>query len=269
MDGLPEELLREISFCVAAEPVSASKSACVNTTWHALFSDPQLVHRAALMQQVAAWPAQCPSGATWELMHLHMAVDALAPRCSNRCGFVYASIALDSEDGAESHVLGTRARIEGFAKLAARHPKVTIHVDAHCGTGAPAFVAEEYSSRRANLVRDELAAKGLPRERVTCTGHGKAIAVRALASTHPNAESARAGFGWAELYVHYGGCELPPRPDFYPSRPAVLSDAVAYPAGQARRARAAFAAAAARATAAVEGQPRPSAPSQHSVCAIC
>ena len=45
----------------------------------------------------------------------------------------------------------------------------------------------------------------------------RTVSELALHSDHPNASSAKQGFGWAEVYFHLHGLELPPRPEFYPS----------------------------------------------------
>ena len=91
----------------------------------------------------------------------------------NRCGFVYASVSLDEEDGRDSEVTGTRSRIAGFANLVKRHPLASLHIDAHCGTGAPGSIAHAYSLRRAQLVADQAISNGVEHTRITCKGHGK------------------------------------------------------------------------------------------------
>ena len=37
----------------------------------------------------------------------------------------------------------------------------------------------------------------------------------AYSSTHANAQVARNGYGWGEVFLHLRGAELPPRPDYY------------------------------------------------------
>ena len=101
-ESLPHELLREILTFVADDTKSIARSSCVSHTWHDLCSEPELVQGAALAQQVPAWPEM-----TWEVLHLSLAVDALG---SNQCGFVYASIEFDAEDGRESHVSANATR---------------------------------------------------------------------------------------------------------------------------------------------------------------
>ena len=159
MDGfalLPEDVLLEVAVAIADDPMSASRCSAVNNTLRQFLQE-------VLRQRKAA--------ASWELLHLQTAVAELADNC---CGFVYACIELDDEDGADSGIVNTRAKIAGFAHLLKTHPRASLHIDAHCGAGAPSSIAHSYSHRRALLVAEEAVKAGsISRSRITCSGHGK------------------------------------------------------------------------------------------------
>lgn len=135
----------------------------------------------------------------------------------NRVGFEFASIALAGDDGEGSDVTGSRSRISTYAAILRRHKRANVSVEAHCGPTAPPSIAHAYSMERANLVVSELARHGISRSRITPIGHGKRVSASSALreSEHPNAASAKSGFGWAEIFVKLDGIELPRRPDFY------------------------------------------------------
>ena len=162
MDILPEELVLEIAIAIADDPVSASRCGAVSK---------------ALRRSLAEVLNERMAAASWELVELHSAVAKLTEgESGNCCGFVYACIELDTEDGSDSGIADTRARIRGFAQLLERHPRASLHVDAHCGAGAPGSIAHSYSHRRALLVADEaVKAARISRSRITCSGHGKYV----------------------------------------------------------------------------------------------
>jgi hypothetical protein len=85
-----------------------------------------------------------------------------------RLGFGYASTEIDGNDGAESDIRTSRLRLGAAAKLLRRHPRLAVHVDAHCGTAAPSNIAPSVSQERGRVVRDALHVLGAPRAR---TGH--------------------------------------------------------------------------------------------------
>ena len=82
---------------------------------------------------------------------------------------------------------------------------------------APTSIAPMYSQKRAHIVVAELQRAGVDKARVSTVGHGKRVSTSAALrrSSHPNSSSAKKGFGWAEVFVHLDGAELPPRPDYY------------------------------------------------------
>ena len=155
---------------------------------------------------------------TWEQLVLAVALKSCEMADGgNRIGFEFASIALAGDDGEGSDVAGSRSRIGVYAAILKRHKRASVTVEAHCGPTAPPSIAHAYSLERANLVVNELTRHGISRSRITPVGHGKRVSASSALreSAHPNAASARSGFGWAEIFVQLDGLEQPRRPDFY------------------------------------------------------
>ena len=159
-------------------------------------------------------------GQSWE----HLAIAVALKSCEDeeggcRIGFEFASVSLADEDadGRGSDVPGSRARLDAFAAILRRHARAYASCEAHCGPTAPPMIARTYSEERAAIVVDALVERGVDRRRVPPGGHGKAVSAGPAIrnSEHPNAASARSGFGWAEIFVALDGVELPARPDFY------------------------------------------------------
>ena len=156
-----------------------------------------------------------PTAPSWEHVAISLAVKsaALTDGCT-RLGSEYASI----EAGMARCSSLEKDQLAAFASILRRHRRATAVIDAHCGASAPPRVAGEFSVQRAKIVAQQLCRLGVERERLSTRGHGKAIASgAALCSRHPNAETARAGLGWAEIFITLDGDELPERPDYYPS----------------------------------------------------
>lgn len=165
----------------------------------------------------------------WE--HVAIAVALKEAEIKNdggmRIGFKFASMDLDDDEEDEednegpqgSRVPGSRPRIGVFAAILERHPRATARVDAHTGPTCPSHIAQFYSAERAEVVVHELAqCHGISRGRLTAVGHGKRLSASPAVlehSTHPNAASARSGYGWAEVFISIDGIQLPARPDFY------------------------------------------------------
>ena len=70
-------------------------------------------------------------------------------KIENRVGFMFAGTDIDEEDGTNSAVSDSRARIRTFASIALRHPSLMLRIDSHCGMTAPRTIARSYSMRRA------------------------------------------------------------------------------------------------------------------------
>jgi len=156
---------------------------------------------------------------SWE----HLAILVALKACEdtdggNRIGFQFASFDIASEDGGGSDVKGSMQRVATYAAILRQHERAKAVIEAHTGPTAPTGIAHAYSVQRAKLITAELARLGVMRERITPIGNGKQIsASRAVrSSVHPNAGSAARGYGWAEIFLHIDGVELPPRPDYYP-----------------------------------------------------
>ena len=64
-------------------------------------------------------------------------------------GFAFASMALSPEDGEDSAIVSSRAKIFAAAQLLAAHPKATVDIEGHVGVSAPPEIAESYSEQRA------------------------------------------------------------------------------------------------------------------------
>ena len=74
------------------------------------------------------------------------------------------------------------------------HPSLGVHVDAHCGVGAPSYIAPEHSVRRALKAATMLSAKGVSPDRISATAWGMDVGVAHL--WPPSRAFAR-----AELYI--------------------------------------------------------------------
>lgn len=188
---------------------------------------------------------------SWEQLALALALKSCEqPDGGNRIGFMFASF--DIATNAGSDVQGSIDRLDTYARIMRSHSRATAVVEAHCGPvrscsasncrakaskhdecesrpiyvwrlqGAPGSIAHSYSLKRAELVVRELERRGVGSDRLDTVGHGKRVSSSSAVqrSTHPNARSAQAGFGWAEIFISLDGLEMPARPDFYPPRVA-------------------------------------------------
>lgn len=228
---LPHELLEEVVLQMLppghlerATVIALARVRAVNITLQGIISRlKERPHHSATIQE--------RYGVTkWEHVAIAVALKAaeIADDGGIRVGFKFASMELDDDDldnrndnpvSQVSQVPGSRARIAVFGEILRRHPRATARVEAHTGPTCPNQVAFHYSTERAEMVARELAEGHLiSRGRLTAVGHGKRLsASRAVLmhSTHPNAGSARSGYGWAEIFISIDGIELPARPDFY------------------------------------------------------
>ncbi|EOD15955.1 hypothetical protein EMIHUDRAFT_210901 [Emiliania huxleyi CCMP1516] len=144
-----------------------------------------------------------------ELLELDLAIRAgvrslLAPSpgstlssLGNVVGFEFAGVDLDDEAGSESGICGGRAALRRWARFASRHERLRLRVDAH----APPAVALRYARLRGASVARELDSLGLSLDRIDVASWGLSVTAAAAASAHPNGDSARAGCGWAEIFV--------------------------------------------------------------------
>lgn len=143
----------------------------------------------------------------------------------NRVGFEYASMVIDENvhgvGDEEPTVPGTQKRIQSFARILQTYPEVRVHIDAHCGVGAPPWLAQDFSEDRAQIVAQALSAHGVQPERISAKGWGKSLTPAALTSSHRNSASAKSGYGWAEMFFLIDSSStgpqitMPPRADYY------------------------------------------------------
>jgi len=136
----------------------------------------------------------------------------------NRIGFQFASLSIGSEDGSDSTISGSSARITTIAKLMKSWPDTKLLIEGHVGMSAPAEIAQSYSEHRAHVVATTLVEEhGVSADQILTRGWGSRISQAAQTSDHPNAQAAKAGFGWAEIFFAVPPCghTTPPRPDYY------------------------------------------------------
>lgn len=152
------------------------------------------------------------------------------PCIDNRIGFQFASLSIGSEDGEDSSIAGSHPRLTALAKVLIQHPEAHVLVEGHVGTSAPPEIAQSFSEQRAHIVAQIMEEDyGIEANRIETRGWGSRIAEAAQASEHPNARAARAGFGWAELFVIAGTAipgdplVIPDRPDYYDAGASILA----------------------------------------------
>mmetsp|Transcript_18192 Transcript_18192/g.31948 ORF Transcript_18192/g.31948 Transcript_18192/m.31948 type:complete len:385 (+) Transcript_18192:48-1202(+) len=116
----------------------------------------------------------------------------------------------------------TRHLLKGAALLAARHPQLCIHIDAHTGAGAPAGIATSTAKRRAQQVLNDLVALGVQREQISTTAWGKRVS--SLWSEPEDDTAAR-----AEVFLKLGNKEFPKRSDYYQLVPEARRPTAARP----------------------------------------
>ena len=148
----------------------------------------------------------------------------------NRVGFSFASLSIGSEDGEDSTIGGSKARIAAVAKVLKEHDDVRLIIEGHVGLSAPPEIAQAFSEQRAHIVAQAIEDLGVQADRMQTRGWGKRVAENAQGSPHPNARAAKAGYGWAELFLiapplewssyssrlgSFDNLELPKRPDYY------------------------------------------------------
>lgn len=154
----------------------------------------------------------------------------------NRVHFDFAD--LNVEDKASIDL------IENVRTILKTHKTVSVILEAHCGTPAPAEIAWEYSHYRGRVVSAAIVrgTKCLPfplsqtdndellaiydsdnlLDRIHIRAWGKMITQAASQSKHPYGELARKGRGWVEIFLRLDDpengetiLELPSRPEFY------------------------------------------------------
>ena len=161
---------------------------------------------------------------SWEQLAIVAAlIEAQEPDGGQRIGFEFASERIARESGGSSDVRNSRARIAAHAAILRRHKRVVASIEAHTGPTAPPGIADHYCMRRAELVAHELQRCGCDQSQLRKVSHGLRVSSSQaiLQSKHPNAHSAKCGYGWAEIFLQIDGIELPARPDFYQGhRPA-------------------------------------------------
>ena len=146
---------------------------------------------------------------------------------NNQIGFSFASLSIGSESGEDSTIAGSRARIAATAELLAAFPDSRLLIEGHVGVSAPPEIADQFSEHRANVVSQILEEDyNISASRIASNvGWGYRISQLAQGSSHPLAQAAKEGFGWAEVYFVFGSCHdgamVPARPSFYfrPSPP--------------------------------------------------
>ena len=137
----------------------------------------------------------------------------------NRIGFCFATLCLGSEDGHDSTIAGSRARIIAVAKTLHNHPNTRVIIEGHVGVSAPPELAQAYSEYRAQIIAQILEEDfQICPHRITTRGWSYHVSRAAQTSAHPNAQTAKEGFGWAEVFITSSACEhaltFPERPDY-------------------------------------------------------
>ena len=220
LSSLPVELLRHICMRLPSRDVARL---CFTFRLAASCCDQGFRDERLAAEGISA------SGCSLELLALHEFLSSQAPcavkdheapsalgRYTAQVGFGLADIMLDKDDGRESCVQNSRGRLRAVADALHMHPSAKALIDAHVGLTAPGGIAMSYSARRGSVIAAVLVMNhniAVDRLRVRCWG--KRVAKRAAKSAHPNSESARAGYGWGEVFLLMDGVELPARPDYY------------------------------------------------------
>ena len=125
----------------------------------------------------------------------------------NRIGFQFASLSIGSEDGSDSTIAGNRARLGAVAELLEMYPEARVLIEGHVGVSAPPEIAQSYSEHRAHTVAQILEEEHhICPQRLLTRGWGSTIAEVAQRSSHPNADAAKQGYGWAEIFVVLTPC---------------------------------------------------------------
>ena len=140
----------------------------------------------------------------------------------------------------------TLARLDEFAVLLRRHPRLTVHIEGHTGSSAPDVAAVPFSRERAQAVAQALLERELLvhapdarrarvwsasmptarfADRITCRGWGKEIAVAAGWSAGLDSRH-------AEVFFRLDSAELPPRPAHYGRGEGARGGACTSPVGQ-------------------------------------
>ena len=131
-------------------------------------------------------------------------------------GFEFGGTMLDFDDGRESTVEHSQARIRVIAEALSRHASATAVIEAHVGPTAPGSVALSYSSQRGAVAAAILVWEHqIAVQRLRVRYWGKKLVRCAAESAHPNGDAPRSGNGWGELFIQCHGVEIPKRPGYY------------------------------------------------------
>lgn len=172
-----------------------------------------------------------------EYLYYYEQVDATGLLQENRIGFDFgtATIMSDEVDDDDSNderdetdIQGSYARMDRIKDVLRKHPRLSMIMDAHCGTAAPDHeIANVFSVHRGYAVLEvfgEFISETPDLTRLTMRAWGKRIAEAASATTttnnHPYSALAREGKGWVELRISLmedsnGEFIVPALPSFY------------------------------------------------------
>ena len=162
------------------------------------------------------------TAACLEILGLHdMLVDRLAQPgaadvITSQVGFEFGGTMLDDDDGNESGIANSQGCTKSIAEMLQHHSRASLVIETHVGLTAPGSIAFSYCAMRGAVIAAALVWHhniGLDRLRVR--GWGRRITRKAARSSHPNGATARAGYGWGELFIELHGATLPERPDYY------------------------------------------------------
>jgi len=179
---------------------------------------------------------------TLEHLALWDAIDQVGLWEENRVGFGFGSLTVESDyippdlhqfqRRRERDIPYSEKRIADVTRILTRFPSTFLRIEAHCGTAAPPVMAEQFSAARGMSVvssvldmltvssghlyeYSDMRETSTIEQRLYLTSWGMEISTAAERSQHRYASVARKGKGWVELYVLFGACEMPSRPEFY------------------------------------------------------
>jgi hypothetical protein len=161
---LPDSLLVEVAEWLLEDASDVVRFVRVNQRTRKLLGQDAIVQDLLARAPQPEIPDHTLIGATitfssLEQVAFYQAVERdLDLLMENRIGFDYASLEMDDDDH-HSGVKNSRTRVETLRRfLRANHfPDMTVVVQAHCGTGAPAGVAPRFSAARGHYVATCLA----------------------------------------------------------------------------------------------------------------
>jgi hypothetical protein len=160
-------------------------------------------------------------GWSWKDLGFYERIYAAGLFEEHRIGFDFASADIDDDTGDASMIPGSISRVDALARIVQEFDDVTLIVEAHCGTAAPAAIAPGFSLARGEAVCVKVANSSHVSDaedvigRITVNPWGRRVAYRAAASSHKFGEIAREGRGWVEVYLKLGDVMFPQRPSYY------------------------------------------------------